>query len=149
MSFLLNYLTNEEFITVATDGQVSSMNEGKEGNIKLTTNYGELKDRGMETSYDVHTHPNEKDAKGDITTVGAPNPSAADKKSYGEDGANNSPSIILGYDVVKTTITDQAGGTSYASTKVTKHVGFYNSAWQVGAPVDYDQLKKVVKKANE
>lgn len=141
----------EHGFVVATDGSVSSMKEGKEASVKLSTNYGELEDKGKQTSYDVHTHPNSKDAKGEIIDggVGAPSPSNADKSSYGKDGNNNSPSVVLGYSVEKTTYTDQLGGNSRTTTTVTKQVGFYNSNGQVGTPVDYNQLKKAVKKANE
>jgi len=140
----------ENGFVVATDGTTSAMKEGKTASVRLGSSYNELEDAGKTTSYDVHTHPNDVDANGEIVGVGKPNPSGADGDvgSYGKDGANDSPSVVLGYDVNKTTTTSQIGGTTRTDTTVTKQVGFYNASGQVGQPVDYKDLKKAANKIN-
>ena len=148
---------NEYGFAVATDGSTSSLKtSGSDGSVKLSTSYEELSDAGKTSSYDVHTHPNVVSANGEINDVGAPSPSGTkggtgktgDTDSYGKDGPNNSPSVVLGYSVEKTTTTSQIGGTSSTSTTVTKQVGFYNGNGQVGKPIDYSQFKKAATKVN-
>jgi len=141
---------NEHGFVVATDGSVSSMKEGDDHSVKLSTNYEELSNNGKTSSYDVHVHPNVKDAKGEIVSVGAPSPSGkeGDTGSYGKDGPNDSPSAVLGYKVEKFTTTSTIGGNSSTTTTVTRQVRYYNGTGPVGEPINYNQLKKIVKKIN-
>jgi RHS repeat-associated protein len=139
---------NEHGFVVATDGTTSSMKEGVPGEVRLRSKYRELEDNNKTTSYDVHVHNNEFDSSGNITVPGAPTPSIgkdADTGSYGKDGANNSPSVVLGYEV--TTTTTQIGPVT-SRTDITKQVGFYNDKGAVGKPIDYDKFKKAAKKIN-
>ncbi|MGX7668863.1 DUF6443 domain-containing protein [Flavobacterium pedocola] len=147
----------ENGFVVATDGTTSSMKEGGEASVRLGSKYDELAEAGKTSSYDVHTHPNGTDANGEIVDVGAPNPSGTigadgtgtkDIGSYGKDGPNDSPSVVLGYDVTKTTTTSQIGGTTRTDTTVTRKIGFYNGSGQVGQPVNYKDFKKAVDKIN-
>ncbi|MCY1536915.1 RHS repeat-associated core domain protein [compost metagenome] len=140
---------NEFGFVVATDGTTSSMKEGKTSSVKLKSNYYELEDAGKTSSYDVHTHPNGVDSKGEIVDAGSPSPSGAggDVDSYGADGPNDSPSVVLGYEVIKTTSNTVSGG-NHTDTKITRKVGFYNGNGQVGQPVDYKELKKAAEKIN-
>jgi RHS repeat-associated protein len=147
---------NEHGFVVATDGSTSSIKEGITGKVKLATNYEELANSGKTSSYDVHTHPTEitKDKRGnilDVPSVGAPSPSgvSGDMGSYGKDGPNNRPSVVLGYEVQKETQTQQIGGTTRTTWSVTKMVGFYNGSGQVGKPVEYDKLKKASQTINK
>jgi RHS repeat-associated protein len=148
----------ENGFVVATDGTTSSMKEGKESIVVLASGYSELADAGKTSSYDVHVHPNEVDANGEIIYAGEASPSGTVKSdgtatkdigSYGKDGPNDSPSVVLGYDVTKTTTTSQIGGESRTSTTVTKQIGFYNGSGQVGQPVNYKDFKKAVNKIND
>lgn len=140
----------ENGFVVATDGTTSTMKEGSESSVRLSGKYNELEDAGKTSSYDVHTHPNGVDANGEIVDVGAPKPSGAtgDVGSYGKDGPNDSPSVVLGYEVTKTTTSSQIGGTTRTDTNITPQVGFYNGSGQVGQPVDYKDLKKAANKIN-
>ena len=141
----------EHGFVAATDGTVSSMKEGTPNQVKLATNYEEVEKAGKTSSYDVHTHPNEVDKKGNLMDngVGAPAPSPNDIKSYGKDGPNDRPSVVLGYKAEKTETTDVIGGRTSTSTSITKQIGFYNSSGVVGKALDYNDFKKTAIKINK
>lgn len=149
---------NEYGFVVATDGSSSTTKEGGANMVNLRSQYYELEDLGKISSYDVHTHPNVFDANGNIIEVGLPNPSGTvgaggsgtkDIGSYGKDGPNDSPSIVLGYNAVKNTTSNQLGGNTQTTTTITKKIGFYNSKGSVGTPMNYNDFKKAVQKINK
>jgi RHS repeat-associated protein len=142
---------NEHGVVVATDGTTSSIKEGTPTSVKVATNYEELANIGKTSSYDVHSHPNVKDASGNIIEVGSPDPSMGagkDTGSYGKDGPNDRPSVVLGYKVENVT-TQTLEGTSKTAQYVTKMVGFYNATGQVGKPVNYQDFKKAAEKISK
>lgn len=152
---------NEYGFVVATDGSTSNLKTSNNSEmVRLGSSYRELENDGKTSSYDVHSHPNTMDASGQIAEngVGAPGPSGTkggtpgkkgDTDSYGKDGPNDNPSIVLGYSVLKTTTSNQIGGTSRTITDITKQIGFYTGAGQVGQPIDYNKFKKAAEKINK
>jgi hypothetical protein len=67
-----------------------------------------------------------------------PSEENGDTDSYGKDGPNDSPSVVLGYEVKGTN----------SGQVVTKQIGFYNGSGAVGKPINYNDFKEAAKKIN-
>ena len=142
---------NEHGFVVATDGTTSSMlSDNNKGSVQLGPGYQELEGQGKQTSYDVHTHPD--DVQIDLTTgtytADDPNPSGTPGQpgaDYGYTGMKESqgkvtePSWILG---TSTTVDNNNGVLTPNQTKV---VTFYRSTGVVGQ-MNWNKFKKTVYK---
>jgi len=153
----------ENGFVVATDGTTSSMKEGSKNKVNLGVKYDEVAANGKTSSYDVHVHPlgNDPNKQGSPIASGTAtgDADAGDTDSYGKSGPNDSPSVVLGYDVQKTesggsdirtntSVFNNTGNEPTTTTTTTKTVGFYNQNGMVGQPVKYDDLKKAAQKIN-
>ena len=153
----------ENGFVVATDGTTSSMKEGSKNKVNLGVKYDEVAANGKTSSYDVHVHPlgDDPNKHGSPIASGTAtgDADAGDTDSYGKSGPNDSPSVVLGYDVQKTesggsdirtntSVFNNTGNEPTTTTTTTKTVGFYNQNGMVGQPVKYDDLKKAAQKIN-
>jgi RHS repeat-associated protein len=141
----------EQYFVVGQQGKISTTVEGQTGDVnskQVSTAVADLKSQGDVVGHDDHTHPLTKDANGNVTAVGLPQPSDTDKSNIFTSG--NQPSVALGYDqVVTPPSSNTIGGTS--TVDFVRSVGFYNSNGLIAPDVTIhlDVLKNAVKKIDK
>lgn len=147
----------ENGFVAATDGNVSNLIPGDEGQVKLAPGYAEIEGQGRQAAFDVHTHPNAVTINGDGSFVADdPNPSGTPAMNgqparggdYGYTGAKEnqgqatSPSWVIGS---QTSVTSSGGS---FTTKQTQVITFYNSQGAVGQ-LNWTQFQETVGKINK
>jgi RHS repeat-associated protein len=136
----------EQFFVVGKENTVSKTVEGTEGEVghgAISEAKKDLLAKGDMFAYDVHTHPLEKDADGNIKNVGTPTPSDTDK----EGTLGSTINTVLGYtQKVTPPPSNTIGGTS--TVEMVKTLGFYNSAGSV-ITINFDAFKDAVKRINK
>ena len=139
-----------------TKGESSVVTGTKNGEIKDEWNSArdEISNTGGETLSDVHLHYNLYDSKGNITGLGAFEPSPADVLPSNNPGFTE-PSIVLGYDQKEVTTRNDSGtGSTYNATTTTSYayprtIGFYDTNPNTNhVNVDWEAFKKVNQKIN-
>ena len=138
----------ENGFIVGKTGKSSIMVEGSEGSIKKEWKAAQddITSKGDLKSYDVHTHPIERDQDGKIINVGTPSPSGTDMSN----ASVNHPDAVLGYiQVIPPAISGQMGGERVPQE--IKQIGFYNSNGSLTGPtgIKFDDFKSAVNKINK
>ncbi|MEL7426124.1 MAG: RHS repeat-associated core domain-containing protein, partial [Bacteroidota bacterium] len=133
----------EAGFAVATNGEVSSMAYGDENSVDVVSKRSELVESGMTVAYDVHTHPNGEN------DYGAPTPSEPDKSGIAS-GTDPQNSVVLGYTAREVVKPGQENviGQKQTEIKVTRTIGFYNTAGSTGT-MDFKRYQTVVNRINE
>jgi len=139
----------EHYFAVGQQGKVSNTVEGSEGDVKpeqILKAIASLRSQGDLVAHDDHTHPLTKDANGNVTAVGLPEPS----ETYKSNTIGTQPSVVLGYEqVVTPPSSNTIGGSS--TVNYVRSVGFYDSKGLIhpGVTIHFDDLKSAIKKINK
>jgi RHS repeat-associated protein len=145
---------NEHGFVAATDGTTSSMITNNNGGmVQLGPGYMELEANGVQSSFDVHTHPDNVTINTDGSFIASdPEPSGTIgqvniNEDYGyrglkeRQGKVSEPSWVLG---TKTTVTNNGG---QMKTDQTKMITFYRSTGVVGQ-MKWKEFQNLVNKIN-
>ena len=130
---------NVEFYAAGSDnGTMSDIFKGTDGKVSSTTikeAQDNLKTKGENTTWDVHSHNNNYD-NGVLMTHGKPEASGLDKQT------KNKMGVILGYGLKPIDTTKMGGG-----RETNRRIGFYNSKGQIGLTegYSYEKFSKTVK----
>jgi RHS repeat-associated protein len=146
---------NEHGFMVTETGKTSVTVEGSDSEIpnsKWAEARRDIKAQGeTETAaYDVHTHPLTKDADGNVTNYGLPEPSDTDTKPQNNRGYTQ-PSVVLGYEKVETPV---PSGTIGGTPKVdfVRSVGVYNPTTGLihkGVTIKFSDFSDAIKRINK
>ena len=143
---------NEHGFVVGEAGKSSKIVEGSAGKVEGAEWNDALRDlnsQGDAQAYDVHTHPLEKNAAGEVVSVGLPQPSGADTDPKNNE-LNIQPSAVLGY---KQVITPPPSGTIGGTPTSTfeRQIGFYNTNGSIhpGVEIKFQNFSNAVKKINK
>jgi hypothetical protein len=135
----------ENYFAVGEKGMISKTVEGSEGEItgtQSTEARRDLFDKGDLFSYDVHTHPNEKNSSGELISIGTAIPSETDKT-----GSDIRINIVLGYSKrIIPPPSNTIGGSS--TVEASRTIGFYNSSGSVST-MSFSDFSKIVGKINK
>jgi hypothetical protein len=136
----------ENYFVVGKQGAISKTIEGSGDEVnaaQVAEGKTDLVSKGDRFAYDVHTHPNEKDADGNYKNIGSPEPSSTDKAGT----LGSTVNVVLGYK--QTVIPAPANTFGVAPTVETNRVvGFYNSSGSI-TTIKFSDFSSAVKKVNK
>ncbi|MBP6977299.1 MAG: RHS repeat-associated core domain-containing protein [Lentimicrobiaceae bacterium] len=141
---------NEHGFMMGKNGENSKIVEGTEGNIgpkEWADASADLASKGDQPVSDAHIHPLHKDADGNVTSYGLPQPSDADKDPKNNIGYSQ-PSIVGGYTAIDKTDFNTIGG--QRNIEYVRSIGFYNTSGPIHkGSINFNKFVQTVKKINK
>jgi hypothetical protein len=149
---------DQAFTNTETSGLENGFRVGEKGTVSVTVQgtkdeidskswkpaVDDLRNKGDMVAYDVHTHPLEKDASGNVTAIGLAEPSGTDQSNV----VGSQPNVVLGYgQKITQPGSNVIGGTP--TVTFPRQIGFYNSNRVLGKSIDFSTFSNTVKRINK